>query len=573
MRRIASVALLIGLIAVGCGGDDSKRAAAASARLLDPASELTIAVDMDYGDGAWQQIKRLYARLVREDEINFGDAPTPPTLDGALSLAASAAGLSFTDDVRPVLRGTLLVGVNVEPAAALSAESRRILERVDRTRSRYPRGGGEIFYDREGQRIRDVSRRRIERALIEQADHDPKFEFTAVFRTADPDALGRLLAKLRDQGVEPQPLAGVKGAQRLRKGIALVGKDTLVLALGRDSDFSDRLLRERLSAGGKGPAIAPLGDDFLTMRAMPGLLGAWLDRDGLRRALASAPGRALRGAVARLRLEEDAARANARVDFDGLAADALPLPGPGALALPRGEGIASASTNQSVTTVFLARLARQLWPDSLFVRRVEQLERRQGVRFEDAILRQFSGPSFTITRPRRDGGTDFAARSSLRDPAAMRALLPRLAPALPGILEGLQGLGSTGLVGLLLVAPDAPLTPHALALLAQARVLSSGGLFELRGLRGPGPDRVFYGVIGDSFVVASSRALAEEVAGMPSAPAPKAGTRLHVDVARALRTADPDNARELRALAQTIGAAASAQGGDIVAEATVKWAR
>jgi hypothetical protein len=155
----------------------------------------------------------------------------------------------------------------------------------------------------------------------------------------------------------------------------------------------------------------------------------------------------------------------------------------------------------------------------------------------------------------------------------MRALLPRLAPALPGILEGLQGLGSTGLVGLLLVAPDAPLTPHALALLAQARVLSSGGLFELRGLRGPGPDRVFYGVIGDSFVVASSRALAEEVAGMPSAPAPKAGTRLHVDVARALRTADPDNARELRALAQTIGAAASAQGGDIVAEATVKWAR
>ena len=71
------------------------------------------------------------------------------------------------------------------------------------------------------------------------------------------------------------------------------------------------------------------------------------------------------------------------------------------------------------------------------MRRVEALERREGLRFEDEILRQFAGPSFTVLRPRGDGEVAFGARSALRDPDAMRELLPRLAPALPGILEAL----------------------------------------------------------------------------------------------------------------------------------------
>jgi hypothetical protein len=41
----------------------------------------------------------------------------------------------------------------------------------------------------------------------------------------------------------------------------------------------------------------------------------------------------------------------------------------------------------------------------------------------------------------------------------MRELLPQLATAMPGILGALEGLGSTGLASLLLVAPDAPLVP------------------------------------------------------------------------------------------------------------------
>ncbi|HET9739840.1 MAG TPA: hypothetical protein VFP78_17115, partial [Solirubrobacteraceae bacterium] len=293
------------------------------------------------------------------------------------------------------------------------------------------------------------------------------------------------------------------------------------------------------------------------------------------------------GAEARVRIDEDALRATARVDFDGLAADELPLPDAGRLALPAGEGVAGASANQSLTTVFLARLARELYPDSRFVRRVERLEAREGLRFEDAVLRQFSGPSFSVLRPAGDGAVDFGARSTVRDPAEMRALLDRIAGDLPGILEGLQGLGSTGLTGLLLIAPDAPLTPSAFGLLAAVDVRRLAGaatehLYEVSGLdtggAQPGPDRVVYGLVGDAFVVASSAELAREVAAMRTEPVPEAATRIRVDVDALLSRVgellgSEEDVKVLRALVTGAEAGASASGGDVVAEAEVRWGR
>jgi hypothetical protein len=172
----------------------------------------------------------------------------------------------------------------------------------------------------------------------------------------------------------------------------------------------------------------------------------------------------------------------------------------------------------------------------------------------------------------------FAARSTLRDPDAMRELLPRLAPALPGILEGLQGLGSTGLTGLLFIAPDAPLTPSAFALLAavQVRQLAGGAdeqLYEVTGLDEdnfrPGPNQVVYGLVGDAFVVASSPELAREVAAMPTEPAPEAATRLRADAAAAL--ARLGDAEEVTALLDRLEASASATDGDITADAELVW--
>jgi hypothetical protein len=498
-----------------------------------------------------------------------------------LGAYATAAGLSFADDIRPLLDGTLQIGLRTEPAPPLSASAHDVLEQLDPDATRIERNGPQYFaFD--GRRL---DARAVQSALREQDMRRPSTTVTAVYRVPDADALERVLGKLRDQGLEPEPIAGIDGARRLGEGVAVLGDDTLVAVLADDDERADALLRRRLEAAGDGPELPELGDSLVAARLAPTLLGGWLDRDELRHALASTAGRALRGAEVRLELDQEAARASARVDFEGLGAEELPLPGPGPLALPAGEGVSSASADQSQTTVFLARVARELYPDSRFVRRVERLEARAGLRFEDAVLRQFSGPSFSVLRPGRDGTVAFGARSSLRDPAAMRALLDRIAPDLPGILEGLQGLGATGLTGLLLVAPDAPLTPAAFALLAgvDVRKLPAGGseqLYEISGLDAgtgrPGPDRVVYGLVGDAFVVASSAELAREIAAMRTEPAQEAGTRVRVDVAALLERAGgwlgEDEARVLRALVAGAQVSASAKDGDVVAEAEVRWA-
>jgi hypothetical protein len=580
LRRIAvPVALaVLCLAAAGCGEDGS---GAESARHLDPRSDAVVAVDLDYGGANWQQVKRLYARAVQEPGIDDGGPAAPPTLDGAIGLLGSWTGLSFPDDIRPLLGGTLHVGVRTEPAPPLSASARDVLERYDPDATRWDEPAPRYF-DYGGKRL-DAAR--VEAALREQDLRRPMTDLTAVYRVEDAGALERVLGKLRGQGLEPRPIEGIDDARRLGEGVAVVGGDTIVAVLADDEESSDRVLRERLAAEGPGPDVPDLGEDLVAARLAPTLLGAWLDRDELGRALASTAGRALRGAELRLRLGEDAARATARVDFEGLSPGELPLPGPGALALPSGQALASGSADQSLTTTFLARLARELFPDSRFVRRVERLEAQEGVRFEDEVLRQFAGPSFTVLRPVADGDPGFAARSTLRDPEAMRALLGRIAPALPGILEGLQGLGSTGLAGLLFVAPDAPLTPGAFGLLAAvhvSRLPASGSeqLYEVGGLDPhggrPGPDRVVYGLVGDAFVVASSPELAREVAGMTTEPAGEAATRIRADVPALLEglgmALGDDETRIVRALVEGIEASASAEDGDVAGEAEARWA-
>ncbi|MDA0164064.1 hypothetical protein OM076_27575 [Solirubrobacter ginsenosidimutans] len=576
MRRLVAIiaAVAICVASAGCGSSDG----AETARHLDPRSDAVVAIDLDYASANWKQVKRLYARAVREGGLDAGEF-TPPTLNGALEALTSSTGLSFADDILPLLGGTLQLGVRTEPAPPLSASARDVLERFDSNATRVT-GGRSRYFDYDG---KPMDPQEVESALREQDMRQPSTTVTAAYRVADADALERALGKLRDQGLESTPIAGIDGARRLGKGVGVLGDDTLVAVLADDEDQADALLRERLKATGDGPAMPELGESLVAAHLAPTVLGAWLDREELQRALASTAGRALRSTEVRLKLDQEAARATALMDFEGLADDELPLPGPGPLALPSGEGVSSASADQSRTTVFLARLARELYPDSRFVRRVERLEAREGLKFEDAVLRQFSGPSFSVLRPGRDGSVAFGARSTLRDPAAMRALLDRIAPDLPGILEGLQGLGATGLTSLLLVAPDAPLTPAAFALLAgvDVRKLAAAGseqLYEVTGLEnGSGPNRVVYGLIGDAFVVASSAELAREVAAMRTEPAPEAATRVRVDFAALLERAGgwlgEDTARAVRALVAGADVNASAKDGDVVGEAEVRWAR
>jgi hypothetical protein len=240
--------------------------------------------------------------------------------------------------------------------------------------------------------------------------------------------------------------------------------------------------------------------------------------------------KALGWASASIRLDDDAIEGHVRVSTDpaGLTDDDLPLAA-GDDAPPAGDldgAVNSANRDQSRTTVFLAGLARAAYPDSDFVREVERLEADTGIRFEDEVLRQFNGPSASAAWP--DGS--FGAVSEIADPDAMRALLPELAPRLPAILRGLRGLGDSGLVALLLMAPDAPLVPGALPLLDGIRVQRTNhGLYEITGLdeeRRGGPEfavpAVVFGMVGDRFVVATDESRAHQVATMDVSEVPDA---------------------------------------------------
>ena len=162
------------------------------------------------------------------------------------------------------------------------------------------------------------------------------------------------------------------------------------------------------------------------------------------------------------------------------------------------------------------------------------------------------------------GSRRFAARSCVRDPDRMRRLLPRLRPHLPAILSGLQGLGDEGLLGLLLIAPDAPLTPGAL--LAQIGVRPVGGgdeeelLYEISGLRDDvrdpvaqaGPDSLVFGLIGDAFVVASDRAMARRAAAVETETLDReAGSAIRVPLDRLLAAREGDDVGV--ALAKVLG--------------------
>jgi hypothetical protein len=225
--------------------------------------------------------------------------------------------------------------------------------------------------------------------------------------------------------------------------------------------------------------------------------------------------------------DEIGVEAVARTDSGSLSADDLPFPEesgePGLVQRP-GE-VASGSLDQSYTTAFLVRAARVLFADSKFIRDVEAVERDLGIDFEREVLKQFAGPSASSVT--FDG--KFAARSTVADPAAMRELLPRLAPRLPQLAKDLDSLGTEGLLALLFIAPDAPVstTPSG----AETAEPLGGGeegelLYVIRGPQGPAgldpivnlPKRVVLGMIGDTFVVASDRQRAREIAAAEPEP-------------------------------------------------------
>jgi hypothetical protein len=490
--------VLVGTCLAACGseegdGESGSVAAGVEEQLayLHPDSALVVAIDLRYEEENWESLRSIGGRIL--DEVRKDTGPgddVPADADAALTRFARSWNLSFEEDVRPVLDGRLVIGVAQVPV----------------------RG-------------------------------DPPERVTVVYRTEGGD-LRRLVEKTLDNS----PLRPLPGRDDVvitsPEGIALVGDDTLVAAETREeaiaaierADAGDGFSAELLDAA---EHAAGIDDPLLLATATPDLAAQFVDGVAVERALSEVP---YLGAVERVDLALDASgegvEARAQVATTGahLSEEQLPLGPAGDVKLPvADDAIAGGSLDQSRITTFAASVARSLFADSDFVAAVEDTERELGIRFEDEVLRQFDCPSVSVFEPEpgEPVGVDgrFSARSCVRDPERMRELLPELATRLPRILRAMRGLSGEGLLGLLMLAPDAPLSPGALLLQAGVAPLSGGAsgehLYEVTGLREndageevfPGPDRVVFGMIGDDFVVGSDREAARDAATLETEPA------------------------------------------------------
>jgi hypothetical protein len=500
-RALCALAFVLAPAALGGCNDDGSETRRSVAELvgpqlayLEPDSSLVVSVDLRYDGDNWETLKPVVERSLRAQRERDGSEDVPEDLDAWLEQVSRSAGLDFEDDLRPALDGHVVVGVTFPP--------------------RYPPPRNLDGVER----LELAARRREERTVL-------------VYRTREGD-LRELVRRFGRQRLEPVP--GHPDVAAIGDSIAVAGRDTLVVVDGGEDPLAAAL--DRAEAGAGFPAArletarrdVDFADPFVLASGDLTLARELVEEPDLRRALREVP---YLGAVERisagLQVGGDDAAGRVKIATTGarLSPEELPVGPAGELALPKATGAAvGASRDQSRTTTFAAQVVRALYADSGFVAAVERAERDLGASFEDEVLRQFDCPSVSVFDNEDPAGPSFGARSCVRDPDRMRELLPELAPHLPSILTAMRGLGEEGLLGLLLVAPDAPLTPSALVDLAQIVVEPFGGaesrpeedLYEVSDPTTqaivPGVSSVVFGMIGDEFVVASDRETARSVA-------------------------------------------------------------
>jgi hypothetical protein len=501
VRRLLALGLVAASALVACGSDDGGGESGTVAEAveeqlgyLDPDSALVVALDMRYEEENWESLRRIADRVLEETRGVVDPearSDVPDDAEAGLAELSRSWNLDFEDDLRPNLTGHLVIGMVLEPDPG-----------------------------------------------------DPEEHTTLVYRT-DQGNLREVAEKALDNS-RLRPVPGRDDVVVSEDGVAVVGDDTLVGSENREDAIA---VIERAEAGrGFAPELldaaeqgAGIPDPLLLATATPDIGRAFFDGVDVERARAEVPYLA---AVERvdfaLDVSEDGVEARGQVVTTAaeLTADQLPLGPAGDVELPVAEdAIAGGSLDQSRITTFAASVARSQFADSEFVASVEETERELGIRFEEEVLRQFDCPSVSVFEPEGAAalGTAgrFSARSCVRDPERMRELLPRLAPRLPRILQALHGLSGEGLMGLLMLAPDAPLTPGLALLQVGVEPLTGGAaeeqLYEVSGLRESemgeevfaGPDRVVFGMIRDDFVVGSDRQAARDAATLETEPAPE----------------------------------------------------
>jgi hypothetical protein len=460
VRRALLIAALV-LAATGCGGTSSGGAGGAGDALgyLAAGSTTVILVSTDVDGEQWELFdRRVYRPAVAEDGGNDVDE----TLDEFLAQSARDVGLDWEDDVKPLLGNDIAVGIEGDAMGLLGGDG------VFSVTAALETSGGDV------EEVLDKAK--FERAgeangaTLYRSEEDDGAMFAVedgvLVWAEDEQVLRRALAR-RDEG-------GGFDQAAVDDALSDLPEESLVRALGSLERLQDQEQLRRF-------VDLPLVQGLETWGLTAGFDGGNLNLD-----------------VA-VQLDEDA------VDEED-----LPLVTGGEspeIVLREGE-LSGGNRNQSQTTAFLLRALRAGYPDSRFVKAADAIEKELGIDFEQEILRQFDGPSASYVSP--DGRT-FAARSEVRDPEALRAVLPRIAPHLPALVEGLQGLESEGMALLFLFAPDAP----AAAPMSGVKVdppSTPDGLYRISGLTGEGPSELYLGLVGDLFVVASDEQRAREIA-------------------------------------------------------------
>lgn len=544
LARLIVALLAVAALLGGCGSDEEPSSGGAVAprvaeqlKYVDPDASAVIAIDARWGGANWDEVRPIVDRLLekyRETAPPSDRAQVPRTGEDALELLAGFAKLSFRKDIEPLLDGHLVVGVVQHPP-------REVADEFD---------PGET-------------------TTVSQQD------IVYVYRTEKGDPR-RVIEAIYGQPLEP--LAGDADTLVAEDEIALIGGKTIVLSA---SDGSIRKLLDRAKQTGgfaqeklaAAERDAGLEDPLVLMTGDLTLAYEWISEESLERARSEVPylGAITRGSAA-LDVTDDGieARAHLATGAQPLTERDLPVGPDGDVELPESEDgtIVGGSRDQSYTTTFASRVARALFADSRFAKAVEKTERELGIEFEDEVLKQFDCPSVSLLDPGEAGVNAtqvqrFGARSCVRDPERMRELLPKLRPHLPEILTSLQGLGDEGLAGLLLIAPDAPLTPGALLADIVVKPFKDDEeelLYEITGLRDDtesqiaqaGPAKIVFGLIGKDFVVASDDEMARRAADAKTEKLDEqAASAVRVPLSALLLRNDPDGVE--KALAAVFG--------------------
>jgi hypothetical protein len=502
-RRAAAALLLLAVLAAGCGGGPAAGELDDTLGYLPEDAGLVVVVNTDL-DG--DQLVRLDRKIVRPQADG-------QSLEDLLSAGAEELGLSFEGDVKPLLGNPLVIG----------------------TQS----GRG----------------------------------FTAALRVRDASKLREVVEKIR--GVTRDGEAAGAQVYRFQEFVALaIDGDFLVLAQERETlvraleqrDSANRLTEARFEESLPETPPDSLVRAYADVTALTGFLGIDLDRPEIAQLRLLPWFAALRSVAVTASFADDehlAVDIALNTDAESLSEEDLPLAtGEEAPEVVQREGeIAAANRDQSRTTVFLLRAAHAAFPDSRFVRAVEELERELAIDFEDEILRQFDGPSASSLT---SDGQEFAARSEVRDPDRLREQLQALAPRLPELVQALEGLRSGGLALLLLLAPDAIASTQPLDEVQVELPAGPDDLYHVSGLTGDGPSDVYFGLVGDVFVIGSDEERARAIADESTEP---------VDGARGAAVVRFDVREGTRALLGRFGFSTEVEIGEVVASVAARTER